>query len=384
MAKKNVVPKVPGDPAFWRCKRCNAHDCWSHRRTCHVCGAARAGGQAAAGARQSAWNGQRGQPPSRPPAGGGGAVRPTPPEKPPQKATNEDPELTRLQAQVAAARDFFPTQLEAAQRELDAYREGKHQHRLATKPRHFVLITLQREVTQAQKRVEAGKAAVDEILSQIELLRVDHAAAVEELAVRQAKLDTAERRRNEAESFTSKPPLVSEVAALKQQISACAPALGEAGEAILKGLSDILAQLEPPEPAAMSVDAGVPGLVPENGNGVAAHIPANAPETNRAATTATPACGTPPANVDANSGNNDSSGEGIWAEKRSELKKCLEKIRGELGANVVDGAFRSFEEVIGDEAGGNDRRHRERSRRSERSRSPHGADGIDAGAKKEG
>ena len=241
---KDGRPKFAGDPAFWRCRKCNAHDCWSHRRNCHACGAQRAGGQAAGRSRQSAWNGQKGQPPSRPPAGGTGG--PTPPEKPPQRAANnDDAELTRLQAQVAAAKEFFPSQLEAAQRELDVYREGKHQHRLATKPRHFVLITLQREVTQAQKRVDSGKAAVDEILAQIESLKLDHAAAVEELAVRQTKLDTAQRHRNEAEVNTSKPPLVSEVATLKERISACAPSLGEAGEAILKSLGDILAQLEP-------------------------------------------------------------------------------------------------------------------------------------------
>ena len=304
---------------------------------------------------------------------------PTPPEKPPPKAaSNDDAELTRLQAQVAAAKEFFPTQLEAAQRELDVYREGKHQHRLATKPRHFVLITLQRDVTQAQKRVDSGKAAVDEILAQIETFKLNHAAAVEELAVRQAKLDTAERRRNEAEVNTSKPPLVSEVATLKQQISACAPALGEAGEAILKSLSDILAQLEP-EPVAMAVDPGMPGLAPADGGGGAAGTAAGGAETSRTAATSDA-----PVNLEGNNGNNGaSSGEGVWAEKRSELKKCLEKIKGELGANVADGAFRSFEDVIGDDNADTDRRRRERSRRGERSRSPHGAEGKDDG-KKEG
>ena len=287
---------------------------------------------------------------------------------------------------MAAARDFFPSQLEAAQRELDAYREGKHQHRLATKPRHFVLITLQREVTQAQKRVEAGKAAVDDILAQIAALQLEHTAAVEELAVRQAKLDTAERRRNEAESSTAKPPLVGEVAALKQQISACAPALGEAGEAILKGLNDILAQLEPPEPENMAVDPGMPGLVPADGDVSAEHTAAGGAGTARTSATAAAATtnSATPGNVEVNGGNNVSSGDGVWAEKRSELKKCLEKIRGELGASVADAAFRSFEEVIGDDSGDSDRRRRERSRRSERSRSPHGADGNDDGRKKEG
>ena len=92
-----------------------------------------------------------------------------------------------LHAQVNAAKEFFPAQLDAAQRELDEYLEKKHQHRLATKPRHFVLITLQREVTQAQKRVDSGETAVDDILAKIEALQLDHAAAVEELAVRQEK-----------------------------------------------------------------------------------------------------------------------------------------------------------------------------------------------------
>ena len=241
-----------------------------------------------------------------------------------------------------------------------------------------MLITLQRDVTQAQKRIDSGRAAVDEILAQIETLKLDHAAAVEELAVRQAKLDTAERRRNEAEVNTSKPPLVSEVATLKQQISACAPALGEAGEAILKSLSDILAQLEP-EPVAMAVDPGMPGLAPADGGGGATGTAAGGAETSRTAATSNA-----PVKLEGNNGNNGaSSGEGVWAEKRSELKKCLEKIKGELGANVADGAFRSFEDVIGDDNADTDRRRRERSRRSERSRSPHGAEGNDVG-KKEG
>ena len=230
-----------------------------------------------------------------------------------------------------------------------------------------MLITLQREVTQAQKRVDSGKAAVDEFLAQIETLKLDHAAAVEELAVRQTKLDTAQRRRNEAEINTSKPPLAGEVATLKQQISACAPALGEAGEAILKRHGDILAQLEP-EQGAMAVDVDEPGRVPaDGGGGVSSNTPANSEGINSNSS-----------NVNAN------RGEGVWAEKRSELKRCLEKIKSDLGANVADGAFRAFEEVIGDDNADGARRRRERSgNRSERSRSPHGAEGRDDG-KKEG
>ena len=164
------------------------------------------------------------------PPSSGAAGGPKPPEKPPPKTpAGEDFELTRLHAQLEAAREFYPTQLEAAQRELDEHREKKHQHRLATKPRHFVLITLQREVTQAQKRVDSGKAAVEDVLAKIAALQLEHADAVEELAVRQAKLETAQRRRNDAEENPAKPPLAGEITSLKQQIAACGPALGEAG-----------------------------------------------------------------------------------------------------------------------------------------------------------
>ena len=159
-----------GDPAVWKCKRCLAPDCWSHRRFCYVCGAPRLQSEQAkpTNRRAQVWNGQRDQPAALPPPQVGTPGAPTPPDKPPPKSiANDDPELTKLLAQVSAAKEFFPEHLEAAQRALADHREKKHQHRLATKPRHFVLITLQRDVQQAKKRVDSAKAVVEDVAAQI-------------------------------------------------------------------------------------------------------------------------------------------------------------------------------------------------------------------------
>lgn len=290
--------------------------------------------------RPTAWNGQKGQPPSLPPTGGAAGV-PTPPaEKPPPKAVSQDDsEVARFIAQVAAAKDFFRSQLEAAQRELDEYRGKRHQHRLATKPRHFVLITLQREVTQAQKRVDYGKTAVDDILAKIEALQFEHAAAVEELALRQAKLETAQRRRNHAEANPAKPPLASDITTLKEQIAACGPALGDAGGNILRRLEAIMAQLGP-EHDPMSVDVSVaatPIVSPEAAGGVAGGTAGTANGGAEARETTAKAEGDCSTN----------GGDILWPKKRSELKRCLDQIKAEMGDAYNLGAFSPFYDVLG-------------------------------------
>jgi hypothetical protein len=317
----------------------------------------------AGGSRPTAWNGQRGQPSSLPPSSAA-ASGPTPPEKPPPKAAaNDDSDLTRLHAQVNAAREFFPAQLEAAQRELDEYREKKHQHRLATKPRHFVLITLQREVTQAQKRVESGKAAVDDVLAKIEALKLDHAAAVEELAIRQAKLDTVQRRRNDAEANPAKPPLSGEITSLKEQIAACGPALGEAGGNILKSLEAILAQLEP-DSEAMSVDTppAETFVLPTVAAGDAANNGVGEAKASTAEVQVDAAAAAP---------------DGVWwSQKRAKLKHCLDKIKGEMGDAFNAGAFSSFSDVLDDDDGDKeDEHHDRRSRSRSRTRGQSKSDG---------
>ena len=329
-----------GDPSFWRCRHCHAHDCWSHPRSCYVCGRQRSRQPASGGVRRStAWNGQKGQPPSLPPSVGA-AGAPTPPAEklPPKAVSQDDSEIARLIAQVVAAKDFFPSQLEAAQRELDEYREKRHQHRLATKPRHFVLITLQREVTQAQKRVDSGKTAVHDILAKIEAFQFEHAAAVEDLALRHAKLETAQRRRNDAEANPAKPPLASEITTLKEQIAACGPALGDAGGNILKSLEAIMAQLGPEhDPMSVDVPVATPNTSSDFSGGVAGGAAGTANGGAEARETVAKTQG----------GGSTNGGDILWPKKRSELKRCLDQIKGDMGDDFNLGVFTSFYDVLG-------------------------------------